>query len=75
MPDLYLFLVDTAGRTLPKAPVAVAGHPAHRVGIAAGETAEGWTIFLIDAGVNLSGVRWCVRPDLADRTLTFSLPG
>lgn len=74
MPDLYLFLVDATGRTLPKAPVAVAGHPSHRVGVAAGESAEGWTIFLIDTAVRLSGVRWCVRPDLADRTLTFSLP-
>jgi len=73
MPDLYLFLVDAAGRTLPKAPVAVAGHPAHRVGVRPGAQADGWTIFLIDAATDLRGVRWCVRPDLIDRTLTWSV--
>jgi len=73
MPDLYLFLVDAAGRTLPKAPVAVAGHPAHRVGVLSGAQADGWTIFLIDAATGLTGVRWSVRPDLIDRTLTWSL--
>lgn len=73
MPDLYLFLLDAAGRTLPKAPVAVTGHPAHRVGVAAGAEADGWTIFLIDTATDLAGVRWCIRPDLLDRTLTWSL--
>lgn len=73
MPDLYLFLVDAADRTLPKAPVAVAGHPAHRVGVPPGAQADGWTIFLIDAATDLRGVRWCVRPDLVDRTLTWSV--
>ncbi|MGI8418687.1 MAG: hypothetical protein ACR2P2_21310, partial [Nakamurella sp.] len=73
MPDLYLFLVDADGKTLPKAPVSVVGHPAHRVGVAAGGQDDGWTIFLINADTTLSGVRWCVRPDLVDRTLTWSL--
>jgi hypothetical protein len=74
MPDLYLFLVAAGGGNLPKAPVAIAGHPAHRVGVPAGSSADGWTIFLIAADAELSGVRWCIRPDLADRTLTWSLP-
>ncbi|WP_029137057.1 hypothetical protein [Nakamurella lactea] len=74
MPDLYLFLVAADGRALPKAPVAIGGHPAHRVGVAGGDSADGWTIFLIDSDVAVVGVRWCVRPDLADRTLTWSLP-
>lgn len=73
MPDLYLFLVDAAGATLPKAPVTVAGHPAHRVGVAPGATADGWTIFLIETAATIAAVRWCVRPDLVDRTLTWSL--
>jgi len=73
MPDLYLFLLDATGRALPKAPVAVTGHPAHRVGVAAGAEADGWTIFLIDTATDLAGVRWCIRPDLLDRTLTWSL--
>lgn len=73
MPDLYLFLVDAGGATLPKAPVSVAGHPAHRVGVAPGVTVDGWTIFLIDEATAVAAVRWCVRPDLVDRTLTWSV--
>lgn len=73
MPDLYLFLMAADGSTLPKAPVAIAGRPAHRVGVAAGASVEGWTIFLIAADAELIGVRWCVRPDLSDRALTWSL--
>lgn len=72
VPDVYLFLVDQSGRTLPKAPVSLADRPAHRIGIEPGHTSTGWTVFLIEAQVRLSGVRWCVRPDLADRTLTWS---
>lgn len=66
MPDLYLFLLDSGGKTLLKAPVSVAGHPAHRVGVAPGAQDVGWTIFLINADTELSGVRWgpftMVRP-------------
>lgn len=73
MPDLYLFLVDAAGATLAQAPVSVAGYFAHRVGVAPGATADGWTIFLIEATVTVTAVRWCVRPDLVDRTLSWSI--
>lgn len=75
MPDLYLVLITTGGGVLPKAPVSVAGYPAHRVGVAAGAAAEGWTVFLINADADVDAVRWSVRPDLLERTLNWSARG
>lgn len=75
MPDLYLVLVTTGGAVLPKAPVSVAGYPAHRVGVAPGGVAEGWTVFLINADADVDAVRWSVRPDLLERTLNWSARG
>lgn len=72
MPDLYLVLVGADGGVLPKAPVSVAGYPAHRVGVAPGGVADGWTVFLIGADTAVETVRWSVRPDLVDRTLNWS---
>lgn len=72
MPDLYLVLVGADGGVLQKAPVSVAGYPAHRVGVAPGGVADGWTVFLIAADAAVEAVRWSVRPDLVDRTLNWS---
>ncbi|WP_353647817.1 hypothetical protein ABLG96_13075 [Nakamurella sp. A5-74] len=72
LPDLYLVLVGADGGVLQKAPVSVAGYPAHRVGVAPGRVAEGWTVFLIGATTDVEAVRWSVRPDLIDRTLNWS---
>lgn len=73
MPDLYLVLVDASGAVLQKAPMAVPGRPAHRVGVATGAGSDGWTLFLIPASTQLAAVRWSVRPDLLDRDLSWSL--
>lgn len=73
MPDLYLVLVDASGAVLPKAPLAVPGRPAHRVGVAPGAGSDGWTLFLIPTGTELAEVRWSVRPDLVDRDLSWSV--
>lgn len=73
MPDLYLVLSDASGRTLPKAPISVAGYPAHRVGVVPGGVADGWTVFLVGPQDRPTTVRWSVRPDLLDRTLDWSL--
>lgn len=75
LPDLYLELVADDGRRLTKAAISVAGHPAHRVGVPAGSTSSGWTVFLIPTDERASAIQWSVRPDLADRTVRWDLPG
>ncbi|MTD17516.1 hypothetical protein GIS00_26670 [Nakamurella sp. YIM 132087] len=71
LPDLYLVLIGFDGRPLPKAPMSVPGHPAHQVGIAAGATSTGWTLFLLPPPVMVAAVRWSVRPDLTQHTLEW----
>lgn len=69
--DLYLELVDENGTVLGKAAMAVAGYPAHAVGVPANTLASGWTVFLVPAATQVAQVRWSVRPDLDDRTVTW----
>ncbi|MET3805015.1 hypothetical protein ABIB25_002015 [Nakamurella sp. UYEF19] len=71
LPDLYLVLVGSAGDILPKAAMAVGGYPAHRVGVAANSLVSGWTVFLVPAATEVTELRWSVRPDLANRTVTW----
>ena len=63
--------LGVTGAILTKAPMGVGSHPAYRVGVAAGGQADGWTVFLIPADTVLTDVVWSVRPDLADRTLSW----
>jgi hypothetical protein len=71
LPDHYLVLRTATGAILTKAPMGVGSHPAYRVGVAPGGQADGWTVFLIPADTVLTDVVWSVRPDLADRTLSW----
>jgi hypothetical protein len=71
LPDLYLVLVSSTGTTIQKAAVSVAGYPAHRVGVPSGTHAFGWTVFLVPPETEVAQVRWSVRPDLADRTISW----
>lgn len=69
--DLYLEVVDAGGAVLRKAAMAVAGYPAHTVGVPANTLMSGWTVFLVPAGTEVAQVRWSVRPDLSDRTVSW----
>jgi hypothetical protein len=71
LPDLYLVLLSGTGNILQKAAMAVAGYPAHRVGVPAGAHTSGWTVFLVPADTEVAEVRWSVRPDLANRTVSW----
>ncbi len=71
LPDLYLVLVSSTGSILQKAAMAVAQFPAHRVGVPAGAHGSGWTVFLVPAATEVAEVRWSVRPDLANRTVSW----
>ncbi len=74
LPDLYLVLIDDNGRALPKAPMSAPGFGNHQMGVRAGQTSSGWTLFFVPADQRVAAVRWSVRPDLAQRTLEWSLP-
>jgi hypothetical protein len=69
--DLYLEVLDARGTVLPKAAMAVAGYPAHTVGVPANTLASGWTVFLVPADTEVAQLRWSVRPDLPDRTVSW----
>lgn len=69
--DLYLDVVDAAGRVLRKAAIAVAGYPAHTVGVPAHTLVSGWTVFLVPAGTEVAEVRWSDRPDVPDPTVSW----
>ena len=74
LPDLYLELITAQGQHLAKASISAAGHPAHRVGVPAGSTSSGWTVFLVPADAQVAAIQWSVRPDLADRTVRWETP-
>ncbi|MFC7616747.1 AsnC family protein [Actinokineospora soli] len=71
LPDLYLVLVTDDGREISKAPVSLSSRPAHRIGVAPGETAGGHTVYVVPEETNLTSVRWSPRPDEESRTLTW----
>jgi hypothetical protein len=73
LPDLYLVLVDTDGKTVSKAPVSLSSRPPHRIGVQPGETAGGHTVYVLPEGTELTAVRWSPRPDDESRALTWSL--
>lgn len=69
--DEYLVVQGSTGEVLHKAPIVVAGYPAHRVGVPANSLVSGWTVFLVPAATEVTEVRWSVRPDLPDRTISW----
>lgn len=75
LPDLYLVLVTADGRAISKAPVSLSSRPAHRIGVAPGETAGGHTVYVVPEDTLITSVRWSPRPDEESRTLTWSIEG
>lgn len=73
LPDLYLVLVAADGQEITKAPVSLSSRPAHRIGVAPGETAGGHTVYVVPEDTVLTSVRWSPRPDEESRTLTWAV--
>ena len=71
-PDLHLVLVDATGRILPKAPLAVVDYPAHTSSVPANTLVSGWTVYVVPAETEVAHLWWSVRPDLPDRTVSWS---
>ncbi|MGW5050131.1 AsnC family protein [Actinokineospora sp. NPDC004072] len=71
LPDLYLVLVADDGQEIGKAPVSLSSRPAHRIGVAPGETAGGHTVYVVPEDIAITAVRWTPRPDEESRALTW----
>jgi hypothetical protein len=73
LPDLYLVLIDAAGQTVAKAPVALSSRPPYRIGVLPGQTAAGHTVYVVPQATALVAVRWSVSPDDDRRAVTWRL--
>lgn len=73
LPDMYLVLVTKTGETVTKAPVSLSSRPAHKLGVAQGETAGGHTVFVLPDSTEVIQVRWSVRPEVDLNTLVWTV--
>ncbi len=73
LPDMYLVLVTKTGETVTKAPVSLSSRPAHKLGVAPGETAGGHTVYVLPEMTDLTQVRWSVRPEVDINTLVWTV--
>jgi hypothetical protein len=73
--DLYLVLETDQHVLLGRANVAVASHPAFGVGVSPGRTADGWSVFLIPSQTVLTGLKWCIRPDIPQTIVGWPISG
>jgi hypothetical protein len=73
LPDNYLELISTEGKAVVKAPVSLTSRPPHKIGVQAGETAGGHTVYIVPETTRIVSVRWSPRPEPGDHSLTWSL--
>lgn len=73
LPDLYLVLIDTDGRQVSKAAVALASRPAHRIGVPPGQTVGGHSVYVLPETTALQAIRWSPRPDAEQHALTWRI--
>ena len=73
LPDNYLELVTDGGETVEKDPMSLTSRPPHKIGLAAGETASGHTIYLVRADTGITAVRWSPRPEPDNRTCIWTI--
>ena len=71
LPDNYLELVTADGHPIEKDPMSLTSRPPHKIGLAAGETASGHTIYLLSSDTRITAVRWSPRPEPDNRTCTW----
>lgn len=63
LPDEHLVLVAEDGQTIARASVGLSSRPAHRPGLAPGQTAGGHTVYVLPEDLGLTHVRWGTGPD------------
>jgi hypothetical protein len=73
--DLYLVLETDQHVLLGRANIAVASHPAFGVGVQPGRTSDGWSVFLIPSQTVLTGLKWCIRPDIPQTIVDWPIAG
>lgn len=73
LPDNYLELLTDSGRPIEKDPMSLTSRPPHKIGLAAGETASGHTIYVLSADTRVTAVRWSPRPEPDNRTCTWTI--
>ncbi|HET6504229.1 MAG TPA: AsnC family transcriptional regulator [Amycolatopsis sp.] len=73
LPDNYLELITTEGKAVAKAPVSLTSRPPHKIGVRAGETAGGHTVYVLPEATKIVSVRWSPRPEPGEHTLIWSL--
>lgn len=71
LPDLYLVLVAKDGQAIAKAPVTLSSRPPHRIGLPAGETAGGHTVYVLPEDIEITAVRWSASPDDDANAITW----
>ncbi|AXB43912.1 AsnC family protein [Amycolatopsis albispora] len=73
LPDNYLELITADGKAIGKAPVSLSSRPPHRIGVQPGETAGGHTVYVLPEATRVVSVRWNARPEVDERSLTWSI--
>jgi len=73
LPDNYLELVTDGGHTIEKDPMSLTSRPPHKIGLAAGETASGHTIYVLSSDTRITAVRWSPRPEPDNRTCSWTI--
>ncbi|MFI6028395.1 AsnC family protein [Amycolatopsis magusensis] len=73
LPDNYLELITADGKAVGKAPVSLSSRPPHRIGVQPGETAGGHTVYVLPEATRVVSVRWNARPEVDERSLTWSI--
>lgn len=73
LPDNYLDLIGSDGSVIAKAPVSLTSRPPHRIGVGAGETSGGHTVYVVGDSVRITAVRWSPRPEPDQHSLTWTL--
>ncbi len=73
VPDLNVVLVDPGGAAYDHSIAVLNSCPSYPGEVAAGQTASGCTVFEVPKTVKVVSVQWSPRPDLLDRTLTWTL--
>ncbi|RJQ72221.1 AsnC family protein [Pseudonocardiaceae bacterium YIM PH 21723] len=74
LPDRYLVLITDDGQVIGKSDATMNSRPAHRAGVAPGETVGGHTIFLLPEPARLTAVRWDDDADPDNGALHWEIP-
>lgn len=71
--DLNLVLEDIQQQLLGRVGITLASHPPFPVGVGAGQTAAGWSVFFVPTATVVAGLKWCIRPDITSSIVSWTL--